>query len=46
VASCNVGLSAVYDIMQRNYQLKLFMASSVNVKDILEAETLKGPKLP
>jgi hypothetical protein len=39
VASCNVGLSAVYDILQRNDQLQLFMASGENVKDIFKGQT-------
>jgi len=46
VASCNVGLSAVCNIMQRNDQLQLLMASGEIVKDIFKGQILKDPKLP
>ena len=45
MASCNVGLSAVYDIMQKNDQLQLFMASGVIVKDSFKGQTLNEAKL-
>ena len=45
MASCNVGLPAVYDITQRNDQLQLFMASGVIVKDCFKGQTLNEPKL-
>jgi len=45
VAACNVGLSAVYDIMQRNDPLQFFMTSGESVKDILKGQTLNEPKL-
>ena len=45
MASCNIRMSAVYDIMLRNDQLQLCMASSESVKDIFKGQTLNEPKL-
>jgi len=45
MASCNAGFPAVYDIIQRNNELQLFIASSEFVKDIFKRQTLKEPKL-
>jgi len=45
VALCDIGLSAVCDIMQRNDQLQLFMASRVSVKDVFKGQTLNELEL-
>ena len=45
MASCNVGLSAVCNIMERNDQLQLFMASGEDVKDVFKGQILKESKL-
>ena len=45
MASCNVGLSALCNIMERKDQLQLFMASDEDVKDIFKGQILKEPKL-
>jgi DDE superfamily endonuclease./Tc5 transposase DNA-binding domain./CENP-B N-terminal DNA-binding domain. len=45
MAAYNIGSSTIYDIRKQKDQLRSFLASSENVKDLLKRQTLKQPKL-
>jgi len=45
MAAYNIGSSTIYDIRKQKDQLRLFLASSENVKGLLKRQTLKQPKL-